>query len=142
MFPPSRAITLQTAESWPGLSYNIIVKEQLRPLFVKPRVITRLRILTSILPPETTHTTFLPSMGTLLNIAAATDTAPAPSATSFCCSIKLRIAAAISSSDTVTTSSTYLRHISNVLTPGSFTAIPSAIVETLESLVMCPSCRD
>ena len=42
------------------------------------------------------------------DIAAATETAPAPSATSFCCSISERMALAISSSLTVTTSSTYL----------------------------------
>lgn len=58
--------------------------------------------------------TFLPFTGTLSNITAATETAPAPSAMSFCCSMSARIAAAISSSVTVTISSTYLLHISKV----------------------------
>ena len=49
----------------------------------------------------------LPFPGTLLNMAAATDTAPAPSATIRWRSINARIAAAISSSVTVTTPSTY-----------------------------------
>ena len=46
----------------------------------------------------------------------------------------LKIAADISSSLTLTISSTYLLQNSNVFAPGSFTAIPSAIVETLSSL--------
>lgn len=45
--------------------------------------------------------------GSLLNITAAKGAAPAPSATIFCFSIRVRIAVEISSSDTVTTSSTY-----------------------------------
>ena len=88
------------------------------------------RIVTSILPPDTRHIVFLPSMGNFPNMAAATDTAPAPSATSFCCSMSDSIAVDISSSVTVTTSSTYLLQISNVCVPGSFTAMPSAIVLT------------
>ena len=88
------------------------------------------RIVTSILPPETRHTTFLPFTGTLPNITAATDTAPAPSEISFWCSISERIAEEISSSVTVTISSTYFLQYPNVLTPGSLTLIPSAIVAT------------
>ena len=57
--------------------------------------------------PDTRQTAFLPFTGTLLNMAAATDTAPAPSATIRWRSINARIAAAISSSVTVTTPSTY-----------------------------------
>ena len=73
----------------------------------RPRVMTRLRMFTSMLPPETRQTTFLPSMGSLWKSAAATGTAPAPSATSFWFSIRERMAAAVSSSVTVTMSSTY-----------------------------------
>ena len=73
---------------------------------------TRLRMFTSMLPPDSTHTAFLPWMGSLSKRAAATGTAPAPSATSFWFSIRDRMAAAISSSLTVTTSSTYFLHSS------------------------------
>ena len=83
------------------------------------------------MPPETTQTVFLFSIGNLWNIAAATGTAPAPSAINFCFSIKAKIAAAISSSDTQTISSTYFEIISKVFSPGFLTAIPSANVETL-----------
>ena len=105
------------------------------PLDLRPRVRTLDKIFTSILPPDTTHTTFLPSTGTLSASTAATDTAPAPSATNFCLSIRVSIAMAISSSDTVTTSSTYLLTNSNVLSPGCLTAIPSANVDTVSSVI-------
>ena len=92
-----------------------------------------------MLPPETRQIAFFPLMGTLLNIAAATATAPAPSAISLCCSINARIAVDISSSLTVTISSTYLRQYSKVCSPGSFTAMPSAMVRTnpIRSILLC-----
>ena len=83
-----------------------MIKLVLRPESNKPRVMTRSMILTSILPPETMQTIFLPCSGILLNIAAATDTAPAPSATTFCFSSNVKMEAAISSSVTVKISST------------------------------------
>ncbi len=86
-----------------------------------------------------TQTIFLPfTSGTLSNITAATLDAPAPSATVFCVSINVNIAVAISSSVTVTTPSRYFLHISNVKSPGFFTAIPSAIVDTLSSSIISP----
>ena len=100
--PHSETIWL-TPSSWPGLSSRAIWSMELRPAVTRPRVMTRERMFTSMLPPETMQTTFLPSMGSLWNIAAATLTAPAPSAISFCFSIRARMAAAISSSLTVTT---------------------------------------
>ena len=101
----------------------------------------RSRTLTSTLPPEITHTAFLPLMSTLLYIAAATETAPAPSATILCFSISFRIAEAISSSVTVTTPSTYFWHIANVRSPGCLTAIPSAIVLTEARASVLPTFR-
>lgn len=86
----------------------------------RPRPITRLKIVTSMFPPETTQIVFFPATGALLNIAAATETAPAPSAISFCCSINASMAAQISSSVTVTIPSTYLLHNSNVCSPRLF----------------------
>ena len=99
-------------------------------MFIRPLLITLDRIVTSILPPETTQTTFLPLTGSLLNITAATETAPAPSAIIFCCSISARIAEEISSSVTVTISSTYFLIYSNGVSPICLTAVPSAIVLT------------
>ena len=84
-----------------------------------------------MLPPLTMQTVFLPFTGTLLYITAATLAAPAPSATIFSLSMSLRIAAQISSSVTVTISSTYLEQVSKVMVPGDFTAMPSAMVDTL-----------
>ena len=95
---------------------------------------TRERMLTSMLPPEIRQTVFLPATGSLPNSAAATGVAPAPSATSFWFSISARMAAAISSSLTVTISSTYCLMISNVSSPGVLTAMPSAKVSTASSV--------
>ena len=61
-------------------------------------------------------------------MAAPTPIAPAPSTTSFFLSIRRSMAAAIPSSDTLTTSSTYLFISGNVSSPIFFTAMPSAIV--------------
>ena len=87
-----------------------------------------------MLPPEIRQTVFLPSMGSLPYRAAATETAPAPSATSFWFSMRERMAAAISSSLTVMTSSTYFSTISKVSSPGVLTAMPSAKVSTVSSV--------
>ena len=139
MFAPHSEITCVTPSSCPGLSSSAIVSRQLRPSRCKPRVMTRLKMFTSMLPPEIRQQTFLPAIGSLPNMAAATVTAPAPSATSFCFSISARIAAAISSSLTVTTSSTYLRTMSSVISPGCLTAMPSANVRTLSSVMASPA---
>lgn len=82
------------------------------------------------MPPDIRQATFFPFIGTLSKSAAATETAPAPSATNFCFSIRASIAVEISSSVTVTISSTYFSHRLNVVCPGVFTAIPSAMVLT------------
>ena len=42
-----------------------MMKVWLRPLLASPRVITRLRVFTSMLPPETRHTVLSPSTGSL-----------------------------------------------------------------------------
>ena len=139
IFPPKSAIILEIVSSWPGLSVSSILRVSERPVLKRPLEITLDKIVTSILPPETRQTTFLPFTSTLLNIAAATETAPAPSATSFCCSISARIAVATSSSETVTISSTYCWHNSYVCSPGVLTAIPSAIVFTAGRFSISPS---
>ena len=98
-------------------------------------------IVTSMLPPEMTATT-LPLVSNFLPMIAATADAPAPSATILPRSIRNRIACAISSSSTVTTSSTYFWHISNVSSPGCLTAMPSAMVFALVSATTCPASSD
>ena len=73
-------------------------------------------------------TIFLPlTLFRQLSIAAI-GTAPAPSEMTLARSSRRSIALALSSSPTVTMSSTYFFIISNVSSPGVFTAIPSAIV--------------
>ena len=105
----------------------------------RPLVMMRERVVTSTLPPETRQTVFRPSVFTLPNMQAATGVAPAPSATVFCSSISARMAEAISSSVTVTTSSTYSLQRAKVRSPGRFTAMPSAMVATPESSVGSPA---
>src|SRR6218665_2933899 len=61
---------------------------------------------------------------------AATDTAPAGSTTSLARSSRTRSARAISSSDTVTIWSTNSCTRGKVISPGRYTAIPSAMVGT------------
>ena len=128
--PPSSAMIFETCTNWPGLSRSSTLRSAERPDVKRPRLITRSRIFTSMLPPDTTQITFLPSTGILSNITAATATAPAPSVMIFWCSSIERIADETSSSLTVTMPSTYLLQKLNVFSPGCFTAIPSAIVET------------
>ena len=52
------------------------------------------------------------------------------------------MAPAISVSLTVTTLSTYWRHISKVRSPGVLTWMPSAMVWTLGRVRMCPASRE
>ena len=133
-FAPQAETMSLTRLSWPGLSSSAIIRFVLRPLITRPRVMTRDRMFTSMLPPEIRQTVFLPASGSLPNSAAATGVAPAPSATSFWFSISARMAAAISSSLTVTISSTYWLTMSNVVSPGVLTAMPSAKVTALSSV--------
>ena len=86
-------------------------------------------------PPLTTAHTFLFSIFTLSCIIAATLTAPAPSTISLCFSSKKRIAFAVSLSLTSTISSTYSKIISSNFGLTSRTAIPSAIVLTLDESI-------
>src|SRR5690625_5375779 len=88
----------------------------------------------SILPPDNTATMDSDSTPSSCNfpvINAATGAAPAGSTTIFERSSKNTIAAAISSSVTVTTSSQSSLITSNGTSPGQPTAIPSAILATL-----------
>ena len=111
MLAPLSATTRSICKSPPGLSGTLVVSSTMRPALERPLVMTRERVVTSTLPPETKHTVVL-EQSTLPNMQAATVVAPAPSATVFCSSISARMAEAISSSVTVTTSSTYLAHSS------------------------------
>ena len=73
----------ETRVSSPGRSRSSIESSDFLPLETRPRLITRERILTSILPPETRQIVFLPWMGSLRARMAARPVAPAPSAISF-----------------------------------------------------------
>ena len=83
----------------------------------------------STFPPDSTAQTS-PSAGgsTLPESSAATEAAPAPSTTSLERSSSSTIAWATSSSETVTTWSTYSDTSGRVSSPGRLTAIPSQIV--------------
>ena len=129
------------ASAW-GWSGSTVENVTVRPSLARPRVRMRSSMVTSTLPPDSRAQTFLPSMFTLWYMAAAMPTAPAPSATSFCFSSTVRMALAISPSVTVTTSSTYFRHISKVRSPGVLTLMPSATVSTLERVMISPFFRD
>ena len=137
--PPHSLMMRLTPSNCPGLSSSAMRSWVLRPVLTSPRVMTRERMFTSTLPPERMQTVCLPAMGSLPNMAAATLTAPAPSVTSFSFSISAKIAVAISSSLTVTTSSTYLRIMARVVSPGRLTAMPSAKVATRSSVTQTPS---
>ena len=79
-----------------------------------------------MLPPERSASTGPEPPASPPRIAA-TPAAPAPSTTSFVRSAKRTIASAICSSSTATISSSVSPRISIVSSPGSLTAIPSAI---------------
>ena len=118
-------------------------KLTLLPSLAKATPIILYSVLTSTLPPDTTHTTFSPASGLYFPLnKAAVETAPAPSDTIFWLSIMNNIACAISSSSTTTTSSTNSFIISNVKSPGVLTAIPSAIVGALNADVTSPFWND
>ena len=102
---------------------------------------TRERVVTSTLPPDTTHTVFFP-VSTFPNMHAATGVAPAPSATVFWFSMRESMAAHISSSLTVTISSTYCWHSSKVSLPGVRTRMPSAMVSRSGTVMIFPMRTD
>ena len=80
-----------------------------------------------MLPPERSASTCPEPPASPPRIAAML-AAPAPSTTSFVRSASRTIASAICSSSTVTMSSSVSPRIRIVTSPGSLTAIPSAIV--------------
>ena len=85
--------------------------------------------LTSILPPESTHTTFFPAASIFPDSTAASGVAPAGSTICLQRSISWSMASDISRSDTVTTPSAQQFISSTVISPGALTAMPSAMVE-------------
>ena len=121
----------------PARSASLVEMRTMRPVFCRPLVIMRESVVMSTFPPETSATVFS-EVSTLSNSQAATLVAPAPSATVFGPSSKATIAAAISSSLTVTISSRYSRQIENVRSPGVSTWIPSAIVAPSFTVVTMP----
>ena len=102
---------VETRCNSPGLSVNAMVKLAVLPAFNSPRVITRDKNIHVNIPAGNQAYHRFPTTSTLLNKAAATATAPAPSAINFCSSIKAKIALDTSSSVTVTISSTYFYRV-------------------------------
>ena len=91
-----------------------------------------------MLPPQITTPTFLPLKCSGRDRMAATPAAPAPSATTFCCSQSFMTAASISPSSTSTMSPTRRPMISRVIWPGFLTAMPSARVVPPEvGFILC-----
>ena len=88
---------------------------------------TEISIVGSMFPPERMGIA-IPDPPARPASSAATPTAPAPSTTSFARSSSNTIASLISSSVTATMSSRTSSRIRLVHSPGSLTAIPSAIV--------------
>ena len=73
----------ETFASCPGLSMSATLIRTSRPSFTRPRSMIRATRFTSMFPPETIATTVFPSRWTFRCMSAATETAPAPSATVF-----------------------------------------------------------
>ena len=126
---PTCAIVAASSANPPGRSEITAVNCAMRSSSTTPRSITRVNIMGSILPPHNTMATRLPcSEFNFPAKNAAKPTAPAPSTTPFSNSRIRKMAKAICSSRTVTTSSTRSRAKAKARSPTCGTAKPSANV--------------
>jgi hypothetical protein len=98
-----------------------------------PRSMISESIRGSMLPPPSTRHTLRPRKRSGCRRSAASGAAPAPSATVFSISSSITIDCSTSPSSTSTISATLRATISRVILPGSFTAIPSAMVDAANS---------
>ena len=80
--------------------------------------------------------------GTFLDNRAATEEAPAPSATILASLAKRKIANFISSSETIAIVSTYFSTILKLSSPGFLTAIPSVKVSAESNSTISPASID
>ena len=132
----SSASTCDTFSSCPGLSGSGTAKQNTLPRAISALSMRADMVEMSMLPPDMMGTTFLLENGSLSR--AASESTPAPSATSLCFSISERRALMISISETVMISSRYLLQKVYVRSPGVFTAQPSATVSTVWREDTCP----
>ncbi len=95
---------------------------------------------TSMLPPHTSTAVRIPGDSVVRRCSsAARPVAPAPSASVFSRSSRTRMAAAISSSSTVTISSTYFCTSGSVFDPARRTAMPSLMVVAASIVTGAPA---
>ena len=92
----------------------------------------------SLFPPEMMQTIVFPLMSSFITSSAAIDAAPAGSAIIPCLEYISINVSEIKPSSTPTNLSTYLRAVSNVLSPTFCTAIPSANLSISSNLTGCP----
>ena len=115
----------------PGRSLIRTNRISRRPAFVSCRRISPGSTPRSTLPPlSTTHVVPTRAGLTRPESSAATPTAPAPSTKSLARSISSTMASATASSSTTTMSSSHSSISGRVISPGRFTAMPSARVTT------------
>ena len=105
MLPLFRASRPDTRISSPGRSGSSTEKVKIRPRLIRPCWTREAMVITSMLPPERTETTFLPSISRCFR--AATVSRPAFSTTILCFSITSRKASTSSASGMDRTRSTF-----------------------------------
>mmetsp|Transcript_18395 Transcript_18395/g.49810 ORF Transcript_18395/g.49810 Transcript_18395/m.49810 type:complete len:215 (+) Transcript_18395:287-931(+) len=140
---PSLARMCVSSAMPPGRSLTAIVSRTRRPSAARPRSMTRPSTLTSMLPPHSGTTTFLPFMSWRSRgppgSSAARPVAPPPSTTIFCVSTSRSTARATSFSSMTTTSSTHRRATANACEPTCGTASPSARVGSTDTATGRPA---
>ena len=139
-FPLTSAITPATLESSPGLSGRRTETVKILSRKIRPCCTTEDIVITSILPPLKMDTTFL--FFTSRYFKAATVRRPEFSTIILWFSTMSRNATTRSSSGTVMISSRFFWIYGKILLPGVLTAVPSAIVLTVGSVVTLPAFKD
>lgn len=115
---PAATIPLVNASKPPGRSLIVPVKRHRHSSATKPFSITRLSTAGAVLPPQIVSTVHLPRRpGNLLAISAASGVSAAPSSTVFSGSARRKMANAIQSSFSATTSSRHSLAKANELAP-------------------------
>ncbi len=140
MLAPVDAICAAKSARPPGRSLMTALNRPSRPSATRPRSITRLSTLGSMLPPQINRTTRLPASSfNFPDMHTASGVAAAPSTTLFSNSTRRRIARAICSSVTVTARLTSGFAIRNAFEPTSGMASPSANVGCIAIFVGLPA---
>ena len=130
----------ETLQSSPGLSGSRTDTVKILSLKISPCCTTEDMVMTSMLPPLKMDTIRLSDTSRCFN--AATVKSPEFSTIILWFSTISRNAATNSSSSTVMMSSKFFWIYGKILLPGVFTAVPSAIVLTVGSVVTFPAAKD